>query len=291
MTGYVRQLQRAMTFIEDHLAEDLRPDAIAREAGMSMWHFQRIFSAALGQPLMDYVRRRRLSCAMLRLGSTADLIHDIALDSGFESQEAFTRAFRAMFGVTPGACRKSRGAGLAPQAVTQLTADYLFHLHHSITMTPTIQDLPPRLVVGIERPFISALSPKRDNHIVIPQLWEDFGARIASIEHRANDLAFGAIWCDDGECGRCRYLACVEVSSADEVPAGMVARELSGGKHAVFTHKGSMNRFDRTVGYVYGSWLPRSGHQLRDAPEIEIYGEKFDPESPASEMEYGLPIA
>lgn len=177
-----------------------------------------------------------------------------------------------------------------PQAVPQVTADYLFHLHHAITMTPTIQNLPPRLVVGIERPFISALSPKRNNHVVIPRLWQDFGAQMASIPHRANDLCFGAIWCDDGECGRCRYLACVEVSSADEVPDGMVSRELRGGMHAIFTHKGSMIRFDRTVGYVYGSWLPRSGHRLRDAPEIEIYGEKFDPESPDSEMEFCLPV-
>lgn len=104
MTGYLRQIQRAITFIEDHLEEDLRPDAIAREARMSMWHFQRIFSAALGQPLMDYVRRRRLSRAMEVLCSRREGILDIALDSGFRSQEAFTRAFKAMFGVTPGAC-------------------------------------------------------------------------------------------------------------------------------------------------------------------------------------------
>ena len=108
--------------------------------------------------------------------------------------------------------------------------------------------------------------------------------------HRANDLLFGAIWCDDGESSRCRYLACVEVTSATEVPEGMNARELASGLYAVFTHKGPINTIDRTLDYVYGSWLPRSGHQLRDAPEIEIYGDKFDPLSPESEMEYALPI-
>ena len=157
-------------------------------------------------------------------------------------------------------------------------------------MTPSIETLPTRLVVGIERPFISALSPKRNNHLVIPQLWQDFSDRIAEIPHRANDLLFGAIGCDDGEGGRCRYLACVEVTSAAGVPEGMISRELTEGTYAVFTHKGPINTIDRTLSYVYGSWLPRSGHQLRDAPEIEIYGDKFDPVSPDSEMEYGLPI-
>ncbi len=290
MTGYLRQLQRAITFIEDHLADELRPDAIAREAGMSMWHFQRVFGAALGQPLMDYVRRRRLSRALGVLATSRREIIDIALDSGFQSQEAFTRAFKSMFGITPGACRRTAGQGLVPQSAPVLTADHLFHLHHCVTMTPTIEILPPRLVVGIERPFISALSPKRNNHLVIPRLWQDFGPRISSIPNRNGDLVFGCIFCDDGGAARCRYLACVEVSSVARVPKGMAGLELEGGKHAIFTHKGSMSRIDRTLGYVYGSWLPRSGHRLRQVPEIEIYGGKFDAGSPDSEMSFCLPI-
>lgn len=257
---------------------------------MSMWHFQRIFSAALGQPVMDYVRRRRLSLAAVSLVSTRRSLTDIALDSGFQSQEAFTRAFKSTFGITPGACRKTGGKDLSLQPAPALTAEFLFHLHHRITMTPSIEILPSRIVVGIERPFISALSPKRNNHLVIPRLWEDFGARLDEIPNRANDLHFGAISCDEGTEGHCHYLACVEVTSVDDVPTGMISRELAGGRFAVFTHKGPMDRFDRTVGYVYGSWLPRSGEKLRDAPEIEIYGDKFNPVSPESEMEYAVPI-
>jgi AraC family transcriptional regulator len=290
MSGYLRQLQRSLSFIEAHLGEELRIQAIARHAGMSMWHFQRIFSAALGQPVMDYVRRRRLSRALEVLTGTSQPLIDIALDHGFGSQEAFTRAFKDMFGVTPGVCRRKRDLFLLPQTVPELTAEYLFHLHQRLTMTPRIEELPPRLVVGIERPFISALSPKRNNHLVIPQLWQDFGPHIGSISNRVGQLVFGCVFCDEGTEAQCRYLACVEVSSVAEVPKGMVRRELSGGKHAVFTHKGSMSRIDRTLGYVYGSWLPRSGERLRSAPEVEIYGDKFDPESPESEMEFCLPI-
>lgn len=236
MTGYLRQLQRSIDYIETHLGEELRTERIAKHAGMSMWHFQRVFSAALGQPVMDYVRRRRLSRAMEELASTPKSLFDIALDHGFGSQEAFTRAFKDMFGITPGVCRKQRGHGLLPQAVPEITTESLFHLHHRITMTPRIETLPPRLVIGIERPFISALSPKRNNHLVIPRLWQDFGPRIDSIPHRSGNLVFGCIFCDEGEDASCRYLACVEVSSVVEVPKGMVSRELSGGRHAVFIY-------------------------------------------------------
>ena len=165
----------------------------------------------------------------------------------------FTRSFKSMFGITLGPCRKSGGAGLMPQLVPNLSAEYLHHLHHDITMSPRIETLPPRLVVGIERPFISALSPKRNNHLVIPRLWQDFGPRLDSIPNRVGELVFGCIFCDEGKTAQCRYLACVEVSSVADVPKGMVSRELSGGEHAVFIHKGSMSRIDRTFGYVYGS--------------------------------------
>ena len=60
MTGYLKQLQRARALTEQHLDEEMRPECIARHTGMSMWHFQRIFSGALGQPVMDDVCRRRL---------------------------------------------------------------------------------------------------------------------------------------------------------------------------------------------------------------------------------------
>lgn len=290
MTGYLRQIQRAVTFIEAHLGEELRASVIARHAGISMWHFQRVFSAMLGQPLMDYVRSRRLSRAMEALCCSRQSILDIALDHGFGSQEAFTRAFKDMFGITPGVCRTRKGAGLAPQAVPPLTVDHLFHLHHRITMTPRIETITPKLVVGMERPFISALSPQRNNHLVIPQLWQDFSSRMASIPNRQGQDCLGSIECDNGESGQCRYLACVEVSSVAALPEGMISREIGGGSYAIFAHRGEISRIGQTLEYVYGSWLPRSGHRLRDAAEIEVYGAKFDASSPDSEMEYCLPI-
>jgi len=239
---------------------------------------------------MDYVRRRRLSVAVDALRNSKREILDIALDSGFESQEAFTRAFKAMFGVTPGVCRKDGARVLMLQAIPDITAEYIKHLYQGITMTPTIQTLPSRFVVGLERPFISVLSPQRNNHIVIPQLWQDFCGRMCEIKDAKGDANLGCVFCDDGETGMCRYLACSEVPSLADVPEGMTGYEILEGRYAVFVHKGVIGRIGETMNYIYGSWFPQSGQRYRNGPEIEIYGEKFDPESEQSEMEICIPI-
>src|SRR5258706_15757473 len=88
---------------------------IAREAGLSPWHFQRVFRGMVGDAVKEYVRRRRLTAAARALGASGRRILDLALDYQFESQEAFSRAFKAQFGATPGRFRKT-GATLAPAA-------------------------------------------------------------------------------------------------------------------------------------------------------------------------------
>jgi len=165
---------------------------------------------------------------------------------------------------------------------------------HRITMNPTIQNLPSRTVVGIGAKFISVLSPEANNFIVIPGLWQQYGPRQHEIGSRKNEAAIGAVYCldqiENEPANQCFYFACAEVTDATTVPEGMEAREIPAGKYAVFTHKGKIENIGHTMGYIYGSWLPRSEHELRDAPELEIYGEKFDADSDDSEMEVCIPI-
>src|SRR6185295_944365 len=110
---HVERVQRAVDFIEAHLKEELQTEAIAKAAAFSMWHFQRIFSASVGDSLKVYVRKRRLTQALLELQSTDRRILDVALDYQFESQEAFTRAFKGAFGVNPGELRKQSASNHA----------------------------------------------------------------------------------------------------------------------------------------------------------------------------------
>src|ERR1700680_2442540 len=93
--------QRALWFIESHLAGELNLDQISDVAGVSRFHMVRSFAAATGLSVMRYVRARRLSEAARLLAAGAPDILNVALDADYGSHEAFTRAFRDQFGVTP----------------------------------------------------------------------------------------------------------------------------------------------------------------------------------------------
>jgi len=97
--------QKALWFIESHLAGALTLDEIAGVAGVSRFHLVRAFAAATGLSVMRYVRARRLTEAAHALAGGAPDILELALDADYGSHEAFTRAFRDHFGVTPEAVR------------------------------------------------------------------------------------------------------------------------------------------------------------------------------------------
>src|SRR5215475_12561873 len=97
--------QKALWFIESHLAGPLSLDDIADVAGVSRFHLVRAFAAATGLSVMRYVRARRLTEAARALAAGAPDILHVALDAEYGSHEAFTRAFREHFGITPEAVR------------------------------------------------------------------------------------------------------------------------------------------------------------------------------------------
>ena len=96
---------KALWYIENNLGGELTLAKIAAAAGMSRFHLLRAFGAATGSSIMEYARRRRLSEAAKLLTAGAADILGVALDHGYASHEAFTRAFRDQFGITPETAR------------------------------------------------------------------------------------------------------------------------------------------------------------------------------------------
>ncbi len=105
---YARRINRVLNYIDKHLDEELTVDALSDVANFSKFHFHRQFSHHCGISLARYIQFMRLKRASYRLAfnPTAPII-DVALDSGFENPESFSRAFKAAFGQTPSAFRKT----------------------------------------------------------------------------------------------------------------------------------------------------------------------------------------
>src|ERR1700689_1214752 len=137
--------QKALWFIEGHLADPLTLDEVAEIGGVSRFHMVRAFAAATGLSVMRYVRARRLSEAARALASGAPDILALALEADYGSHEAFTRAFRDHFGGTPEAVRGSAGLdNLRLQEPIVMDSTALDHLK-----PPRFETGKPLLVAGL----------------------------------------------------------------------------------------------------------------------------------------------
>lgn len=291
---HIEQVQRAIDYIEAHLNDGLDINDIAREAAFSRWHFQIVFSSMIGETVKEYIRKRRLSLSLKRLKNEDSRILDIALEAGFESQEAFSRAFKNQFGITPGDSRKEQFKKVMILQKPQITMEYLNHLYGGFNMEPVFKKLSEFKVVGLGDKFVSILSPEKNNHIVIPALWDNYLSRKNEIQKIVTDVDFGVcLPIEDkhkSHPDECLYLACAEVQNFNSVPDGMIIRVIPTGEYAVFTHVGQLDKLDHTMNYIYGSWLPKSGKKLREAPDLELYDSRFNPNSDKSEFDIYIPI-
>ncbi len=157
---------------------------------------------------------------------------------------------------------------------------------------PQIIKRPELRNVGCKAPFIHALSPDANNHEVIPQVWERLMHCLRSFPHQSCEPMYGLIEQREERSHEHElwYLAGAPVQPGTEVPDEMTLKTVPAGTYAVFTHRGPMSDIAKTVGYAYREWLPNSGYELANAPDVELYDERFSCDRDDSELEYWLPV-
>src|SRR5215475_2249447 len=271
--------QKALWYIESHLAKALTLDEISAVAGVSRFHLVRAFAAATGFSVMRYVRARRLTEAARALAGGAPDILSLALDADYGSHEAFTRAFRDHFGVTPEAVR----------ATTCL--DHL-KLQEPILMDSTALDTlaPPRFETG-KAMLIAGVGERfsHDNGAGIPALWHRFHQYVHSFPGRIGQVAYG-VCCNGDDAGNFDYIAGVEVPDFSDLPREFSRVRIPEQRYAVFAHKDHISTIRRTVSTIWNQWLPASPYKVADAPNFERYDEKFDPVTGSGGLEIWVPI-
>lgn len=278
-TPAMNPAQRALWYIESHLAEPMTLDEIAAVSGVSRFHIVRAFAAATGLPVIRYVRARRLTEAARNLANGAPDILRVALEADYGSHEAFTRAFRDQFGTTPEAVR-------AASCASQLK------LQEPILMDSTMLDhlAPPRFETA--KAFLVAGPAERiscDNGAMIPGLWQRFHQEVADIPARVGHVAYG-VCCNGDDAGNFDYIAGVEVADFSDLPRRFGRIRIPEQRYAVFTHTDHVASIRRTVNTIWNQWLPASGLAAADAPSFERYGEAFDPATGNGGFEIWLPV-
>jgi AraC family transcriptional regulator len=271
--------QKALWFIEGHLAATLTLDEISGVAGVSRFHMVRAFATATGFSVMRYVRARRLSEAARALAGGAPDILELALEAGYGSHEAFTRAFRDHFGVTPETLRASAC------------------LHHIKIQEPILMDSTltdnlqtPRFETG--KPLLVAGLGERYNFesgAAIPGQWSRFQQAVPNIPGRVGQVFYG-VCCNGDDAGNFDYIAGVEVSDFSDLPREFAKVRIPEQRYAVFTHKDHISTIRRTITTIWNQWLPASGLKAADAPNFERYGENFDPVTGNGGLEIWVPV-
>lgn len=274
--------QKAVWIMERNSArDDLTLAAIAEACGVSRTHLAHAFVAATGRPVMAYLRARRLGRAAAALADGAPDILGVALDAGYNSHEAFTRAFRDQFGLTPEALRE-RGStkDLALTSAPDLNRD----------AAPAIA--PPRLVreaairvVGLHEP----LGPQP--WLQIPDLWRRFTPFMHAIPHHLHKMpvALSAdIASNDDSC--IDYWAALEVSRFGDIAPELSKRELSAQTYAVFEHTAHVSSIPKTYAAIWNEALSASGLTALDAPGLERHKPAFDPSTGEGGVEIWIPV-
>lgn len=272
-------VKTAIWCIESRFASDLSLDEIAAVSGVSRFHLCRAFGASTGRSVMRYVRERRLSEAARQLAGGAPDILPIALSWGYGSHEAFTRAFRDQFGITPEALRASRDiSSIRLSEPLSMQADVPVNLSE-----PRIERGKPLLVAGRGGSFSVG---KVEG---IPALWQHFASHIGHVPGQIGHVTYGvSLNCDDN--GNFDYIAGVEVSDFDALPVEFSKTRVPAQVYAVFEHRGHVTAIKRTYEAIWRDWLPKSGREPADGPTLEVMDQRFDARTGNGVLEIWLPI-
>lgn len=272
--------QKALWIIERNMDQPLTLAGIARDCGVSRSHLAHAFVAATGRPVVTYLRGRRLTHAAATLAKGAPDILRVALDAGYNSHEAFTRAFREQFGAAPETVRERASTETLP-----LTLPIeLRRFEPTRLASPRIVDEPRILVVGLSGAFPDGLTA-----FDIPALWQRFVPFMADIPARKQAMPIGVTRDANDNCGF-EYIAGLEVERFGDLPKELTPLEIPARTYAVFSHDSHIARLPETYAAIWDEALSSTDRAALDAPVLERHKPTFDPRTGEGGVEVWIPL-
>ncbi|MEK4198995.1 MULTISPECIES: AraC family transcriptional regulator [Cytobacillus] len=265
--SWVTDIQKALDYIEANLLEKLHSEEVAKQANTSPFHFQRTFAILTDMTLGEYIRRRRLTSAAIELGNFDEKIIDIALKYGYETPEAFTKAFKKQHHISPSEVKKYRGKLQLYQPLKiHVTLEGVEPMNHTIISKESFQ------VVGIRKNY----SLENDENLKeIPKFWNQVN--------------------QDGTCERLLSLnngsikgllgVCVDYKKQQEIEYWIAVNydgdstnfetiTIPASTWAVFQVTGEMPQaMQHTWKQIFSEWFPTSGYRHAGTVELEVYPE------------------
>lgn len=270
---YLQSVQRVVTALVTHLDESADLDALASLACLSPYHFHRIFRGVVGETPIELLRRLRLERGAHMLLHTDEPVTHIAFRAGYETHEAFTRAFRAAFGEAPSLFRRRTNARAMLSAISGLHYQHTGTPSHFIacdtgghTMQIDIDTLP-----ALRLATVAHVGPYND----IGSVFEKLGGIAGRAGLFDNPDAMMIATYDQDPDGipveELRSRAGITIPEHAALPDGAEEQHIAAGRYARYTHIGGFENLGDVWSRFMGEALPASGHLVADGPAIEIY--------------------
>jgi len=278
---WLQNLNKAINHIEEHLTNEISLNELGKVAGCSGFHFQRIFSYMAEISLSEYIRRRKMSLAVVDL-QNGEKVLDVALKYGYDSPTAFNRAFQSVHGFPPSGA-KSEGVTLKafPPISFKLTIKGEAEMNYKIVTKESFR------IVGVKERYPVNIE---ENFEKVPQFWQKvtMEGTVPKILPLMNQEPFGLLGVSTYMDGN-SFDYYIAVSSDQAVPEGMNEYIIPGCTWAIFECVGPVHAIQNMQKRIVTEWLPTSGYEYANAPDIEVYFEG-DQSSDDYKCEVWLPV-
>ncbi|WP_026571531.1 MULTISPECIES: AraC family transcriptional regulator [Sediminibacillus] len=265
--AWVESIQRAIDYMEDHLLEPINLEDVAKQAHVSAFHFQRTFAILTDISVGEYIRRRRLTLAAQELIQTSSKVIDLAYKYGYDTPEAFSKAFRRQHGISPSESRR-----LSEMLTIYNRLTIQVQLKGADPMKWRIVEMEGFSVAGMKRSF--SLTDD-ENLKEIPKLWNQVNndgtdERLFRLNNGPIKGVLGV--CVDNKNEKRTIDYWVATAFDGDPPQAFEQMNIPASKWAVFEVRGPMpGAMQKVWKRIFTEWFPTSGYKHAGTPELEVY--------------------
>lgn len=276
---WVERLNQSIVYIEEHLTGEIDYERLGQIACCSAYHYQRMFTYMAGVTLAEYIRRRKMSLAAVDLRGKKEKIIDIAEKYGYSSPTAFNRAFQSVHGIAPSAVKND---GVSVKSFPPLT--FTIAVKGVEELNYRIETKDAFRIIGVSAPLHKEVE---QDFTVVPQMWQD-AAMNGTIQKLAGMMdappmgLLGVSACNDDEQWK-YFIAVSSTKSSSEFEEYTVPAST----WAIFPGSGINRSIQQLEQRIITEWLPASGYEYANAPDIEVY---LNPDPQNAQYEVWIPV-
>ncbi|GAA3016989.1 AraC family transcriptional regulator [Tetragenococcus solitarius] len=271
---YIDIIEKSLQYIEKHIESDIKISDIAKNVGYSPYHFSRLFSEKTGITIGAYIKNKKLSIASSQLLDTDKRIVDISITAGYTSYEAFSRVFKAHYGMAPYFYRKTK---TKYYTLSDLPIDQqlLTHLEQHLSFIPEIINIKSIEVLGV-----SVAVNLLNNHL--ETYWQQFNNVMSALLPKEKTKTYAICTSQSSTVdshGRSSFSQFLSFENKDcSINISQLFQQdmIDGGKYAVFKHNAFPSSLNLSYDFIWKVWSHASKYTFdKKRRSFEFYPENY----------------